>query len=119
MKALKDLKKGDKAVVYRSMCRRNNDDEAREVIVSSVGRVWIKVVRSGGGYEQSFSLETGELKDWCAYILYPGSMKEYKQWVEECNNAYENLKMVKERLRDIRPEKDAALIAKLLKLLNS
>lgn len=119
MKALKDLKKGDKAVVYRSMCRRNNDDEAREVTVSSVGRVWIKVVRSGGGREQSFGLETGELKDWSAYTLYPGSMKEYKQWAEECNNAYENLKIVGEKVRELRPEKDAALIAKLLKLLNS
>lgn len=119
MRTLKDLKKGDKAVIYRSMCRRNSDDEAKEVTVSSVGRVWIKVVRSGGSYERSFSLETGELKDWCAYTLYPGSMKEYKQWAEECNNAYENLKIVGEKVRGLRPEKDAALIAKLLKLLNS
>lgn len=119
MKTLKDLKKGDKAVVYRSMCRRNNDDEAREVTVTLVGRVWIKVARSVGYREQSYSLETGELKDWSTYTLYPGSMKEYKQWAEECSNASENLKIVGEKVRRLRPEKDAALIAKLLKLLNS
>lgn len=118
MKTLKELKKGDKVVVYRSMCRRNNYDEATEVTVASVGRVWIKVVNSSG-CRRSFSLETGEMKEWCAYILYPGSMKEYKQWAEECSNAYENLKIVGEKVRHLRPEKDAALIAKLLKLLNS
>lgn len=77
---IKNLKKGDTVVVFNNINTRTQPFEAP---IKSIGKKWITVINS----DKFDCMGYGNF----GWVLFPGNMEEYNQWVETEKIAKKNI----------------------------
>lgn len=107
----KHLKKGDVVTICEG--DRKNGQQSNEVNVKTIGHKYITVDGMHPTYSK-FETDTLYCKDWCNYVLFPGTKKEFIDYLIDLNHSKEILGEINKVIGNLPSDK----LLKVLKYIN-